>query len=55
MAYLHGEIRRGFDAANSAEETAASVNLGKFTEYLGQDGIGLTTNVAYRPCRCGLE
>ena len=51
MAHLHGEIRRGFDQGRSEAETAAAVNLGKFTEYLGQDRIGLITNMAYRAYR----
>ena len=51
MAHLHGEIRRGFDAGKSEDETASEVNLGKFTEYLGQEHIGLITNMANRADR----
>ena len=51
MAHLKGEIQRGFDAGKSEDETASDVNLGKFTEYLGQDRIGLITNMAYRAYR----
>ena len=55
MGHLHGEIRKGFDAGKPEEETASGVNLGKFTEYLGQDRIGLITNMAYRAYKGDLE
>ena len=55
MAHLQGEIRKGFDEGKSEDETAAGVNLGKFTEYLGQDRVGLITNMAYRAYRGDLQ
>ena len=55
MAHLHGEIRKGFDEGKSEDEAAAAVSLGKFTEYLGQDRVGLITAMAYRAYRGDLE
>ncbi len=55
MAHLHGEIRKCFDAGMSEAEAAESVKLGKFTEYLGQDRMGLISNMAYRAYRGDLE
>lgn len=55
MAQLHGEIRRGFDQGKSETETAQTVDLGKFTAYLGQERITQITQMAYRAYRGDLE
>jgi cyclase len=55
MAWRHRELRRGFDAGLSEEETANQVGLGKFAGFLGQDRVGLIAHMAYRAYRGELQ
>jgi Mrp family chromosome partitioning ATPase len=55
MDLLHREIRRGFDANMSEEETAKQVSLGKFTSFMGQDRVCLITHMAYLAYRGELQ
>ncbi len=47
LGILNAEIRKGYDAGLSEEDTAKQVNVGKFATYMNQDRVGLITHMAY--------
>ena len=48
LALLNTEIRRGYDAGLSEEDTAKQVDISKFSDFANQDRVGLITRMAYR-------
>ena len=55
LALLNDEIRRGYDAGLSEEDTVKQVNVGRFSNLAGQDRVGLITHMAYRAFSGELE
>ena len=55
LSLLDAEIRRGFDAGLSEEDTVKQVKVGRFVDFAGQDRVGLITKMAYLAYRGELE
>lgn len=55
LSLLNSEIRKGFDAGMSEEQTAKQVQVGKFTSFLNQDRVGQITQMAYLAYRGELQ
>lgn len=55
MALLNAEIRSGYDAGMSEEDAAKQVNVGRFAHFMGQDRVGLITQMAYRAYKGELQ
>jgi cyclase len=55
LSLLNSEIRKGFDAGKSEEQTAKQVQLGRFTSFLNQERVGQITQMAYLAYRGQLQ
>ena len=55
LSLLDSEIRRGFDAGLSEEDTVKQVKVGRFADFAGQDRVGLITRMAYLAYRGELQ
>ena len=46
----NAEIRCGYDAGLSGEDTVMQANVGKFDDFIGRDRVGLITHMSCLAC-----